>query len=80
MDKTFIDIGFANMVAARRIISIVDSDSAPIRRMISEARGNGQLIDATCGRRTRTVLVIDSGHVVLSAIRQTTVVNRFIVK
>ena len=72
-----INIGFGNMVSANRIIAIISPDSAPIKRMIQEARDSGSLIDATYGRRTRAVIVMDSGHVVLSAIQPETVANRF---
>ena len=73
-----INIGFGNVVAANRIVSIVSPESAPIKRIISEARDRGELIDATYGRRTRSVLVTDSGHIVLSAIQPETVSNRFV--
>ncbi|MDD6033733.1 MAG: DUF370 domain-containing protein [Oscillospiraceae bacterium] len=73
-----INIGFGNMVSAGRIITIVSPESAPIKRIIQEARDSGVLIDATYGRRTRAVIVMDSGHVVLSAIQPETVANRFV--
>ena len=73
-----INIGFGNMVSASRIITIVSPDSAPIKRIIQDARDSGQLIDATYGRRTRAVIVMDSGHVILSAIQPETVANRFV--
>ena len=73
-----INIGFGNMVSASRIITIVSPESAPIRRIIQDARDNGVLIDATYGRRTRAVIVMDSGHVILSAIQPETVANRFV--
>ena len=63
-----INIGFGNMVSAGRLIAIVSPESAPIKRMVQEARDRGVLIDATYGRRTRAVLIMDSDHVVLSAI------------
>ena len=71
-----INIGFGNMVSASRLIAIVSPESAPIRRLIQEAREDGRLVDGTCGRRTRAVVVMDSGHVVLSAIQPETVANR----
>ena len=71
-----INIGFGNMVAAGRLIAIVSPDSAPIKRMVQEARDRGVLIDATYGRRTRAVLVTDSDHVILSAVQPETVANR----
>ena len=73
-----INIGFGNMVSASRIITIVSPESAPIKRIIQEARESGGLIDATYGRRTRAVIVMDSGHVILSAIQPETVANRFV--
>ena len=73
-----INIGFGNMVSAGRLIAIVSHESAPIKRMIQEARDRGVLIDATYGRRTRAVIVMDSGHVILSAIQPETVANRFV--
>ena len=73
-----INIGFGNMVSASRLITIVSPESAPIKRIIQDARDNGVLIDATYGRRTRAVIVMDSGHVVLSSIQPETVANRFI--
>ena len=71
-----INIGYGNSVAAERIISIISPESAPIKRLIAEARERGQLVDAHYGRGTRAVLVIDSGHVVLSAIQPETVAQR----
>lgn len=72
-----INIGFGNMVAASRIIAIVSPDSAPIKRIISDAREKGQLVDATYGRRTRAVIITDSGYIILSAIQPETVAGRF---
>ena len=63
-----INIGFGNVVSARRVISLIKPDSAPVKRMIQEAREQGMLIDATYGRKTASVLIMDSGHVVLSGI------------
>lgn len=76
MEMKFINIGFGNVVSAHRVISIVAPESAPIKRIMQEARDAGDLIDATYGRRTRSVLVMDSGHVVLSAVQPETIVNR----
>ena len=73
-----INIGFGNMVSASRIITIVSPESAPIKRIIQDSRESGSLIDATYGRRTRAVIVMDSGHVILSAIQPETVLNRFV--
>ncbi len=75
-----INIGFGNIVSANRIIAIVSPESAPIKRIISEARDRGQLVDATYGRRTRAVMITDSGHIILSAIQPETVANRFVVQ
>ena len=73
-----INIGFGNMVSANRLIAIVSPESAPIKRIIQEARDKGVLIDATYGRRTRAVLITDGDHVILSAIQPETVANRII--
>lgn len=71
-----INIGFGNMVAAGRLVAIVGPESAPIKRIIQDAKDRGTLIDATYGRRTRAVLVMDSDHVILSAVQPETVANR----
>ena len=71
-----INIGFGNLVSAERLIAVVSPDSAPIKRMVQEARDRGVLIDATYGRRTRAVLVMDNDHLVLSALQPETVSNR----
>ena len=71
-----INIGLGNMVSAGRLIAIVSPDSAPIKRMVQEARDRGVLIDATYGRRTRAVLIMDNDHLVLSALQTETVANR----
>lgn len=71
-----INIGFGNMVAANRLVAIVSPESAPIKRIMREAEDKGLLINATYGRRTRAVLVTDSGHVILSSIQPETVANR----
>ena len=73
-----INIGFGNIVAANRVIAIVSPESAPIKRIVQDAREAGELVDATYGRRTRAVIITDSGHVVLSAIQPETVAHRFI--
>lgn len=78
MDIKLINIGFGNIVSANRVIAIVSPESAPIKRIITDARDRGQLVDATYGRRTRAVIISDSGHVILSAIQPETVANRFI--
>ena len=71
-----INIGFGNMVSANRLVAIVSSESAPIKRIIQDARDKGVLIDATYGRRTRAVIITDSEHVILSSIQPETVANR----
>jgi len=71
-----INVGFGNIVAANRIIAIVSPESAPIKRIIQEARDRGMLIDATYGRRTRAVIVTDSDHIILSAVQPETVAHR----
>ena len=72
-----IGIGFGNLVAAERVISIVSPESAPIKRMIQEVRERGQLIVASFGRSTRSVLIMDSGNVILSALQPETLAARF---
>ncbi|NMA92578.1 MAG: DUF370 domain-containing protein [Firmicutes bacterium] len=76
MGIKLVNIGFGNIISAGRIIAIVSPESAPIKRIISEARDRGALIDATYGRRTRAVIVADSGHVILSAVQPETVKHR----
>ena len=71
-----INIGFGNMVSANRLVAIVSQESAPIKRIIQDAKERGTLIDATYGRRTRAVIVTDSDHVILSAVQPETVANR----
>ncbi len=72
----FINVGFGNMVAADRVVALVAPDSAPMKRLISEAREGGRIIDVTCGRRTRAIIVTDSDHVILSATQPETISNR----
>ena len=72
----FINIGFGNMVASDRIITIVSPDSAPVKRLIQDAKDSGRVIDVSCGRRTRSVIITDSEHVILSAIQSETIANR----
>ena len=72
----FLNIGFGNMVTTDRIISLVSPDSAPIKRLIQDAKDEGRVIDVTCGRRTRAVIITDSDHVILSAIQAETIANR----
>ena len=72
----FINIGFGNMVAAERIVTIVSPDSAPVKRLVQDAKDAGRVIDVSCGRRTRAVIITDSEHVILSAIQSETIANR----
>ena len=72
----FINIGFGNMVATDRVVAIVSPDSAPIKRLVQDAKDEGRTIDVTCGRRTRAVIITDSEHVILSAIQTETISNR----
>jgi hypothetical protein len=73
-----INIGFGNIVSANRVVAIVSPESAPIKRIITDARDRGQLVDATYGRRTRAVIITDSSHIILSAIQPETVAHRFV--
>lgn len=76
MNVNLINIGFGNIVAGHRIIAVVSPESAPIKRIVQDARERSMLIDATYGRRTRAVLITDSDHVILSAIQPETVSHR----
>lgn len=80
MTIKLINIGFGNIISANRMISIVSPESAPIKRMIQDARDRGMLIDATYGRRTCAVVVMDSDHIILSAVQPETVAHRLSVK
>ncbi|MDR4253172.1 extracellular matrix/biofilm regulator RemA [Bacillus subtilis] len=80
MTIKLINIGFGNIISANRMISIVSPESVPIKRMIQDARDRGMLIDATYGRRTRAVVVMDSDHIILSAVQPETVAHRLSVK
>lgn len=71
-----VNIGYGNLVSSSRLIAVIGPDSAPIKRIIQDARDRGTLIDATYGRRTRAVLIADSGHVILSAIQPETISGR----
>ena len=71
-----INIGYGNMVAANRVVAVVSPDSAPVKRMVQDAKAKGLIIDATLGRKTRSVLIMDSGHIVLSAIQTASVEGR----
>lgn len=72
----FINIGFGNMVSASRIVAIAGPDSAPIKRLVQDAKDDNRVIDVSCGRRTRAVIITDSEHVILSAIQAETITNR----
>ena len=72
----FINIGYGNMVAAHRIITLTGPESSPIKRLIQDAKDTGRIIDATCGRKTRAVIITDSDHVILSALQTETIANR----
>lgn len=74
----FINIGSGNMVAAGRVVALASPDSAPIKRLVSEAKEDGRVIDVSCGRRTRTVIITDSDHLILSAIKAETISNRML--
>lgn len=78
MSVQLLNIGFGNMVSANRVMAIISPESAPIKRMVQDARDKGLLIDATYGRKTRAVLVMDSGQIVLSAIQPETVAHRLV--
>ncbi len=72
----FINVGYGNMAAAHRLIAVVSPEAAPVRRMVQEARDAGKVIDATCGHKTRAVLVMDSGSVILSPLMPETIAVR----
>lgn len=71
-----LNIGFGNAVAMERVVSIVNPDSAPVRRMIQDAKDRGILVDASCGRKTRAVIIADSGHIILSGLQADTICQR----
>ncbi len=77
MDPSLLNIGFGNFLVARRVIAIISPSSAPVRRLREEARDDNRLIDATQGRRTRSVIITDSNHVILSAVQSETIAQRF---
>ncbi len=72
-----VNIGFGNMVSAERVVAVVSNESAPIKRMVQEGKERGTVIDATFGRKTKSVIIMDSGSIVLSAIMPETVAGRF---
>ncbi|PPA72107.1 extracellular matrix/biofilm regulator RemA [Jeotgalibacillus proteolyticus] len=80
MSIKLINIGFGNIVSANRIITIISPESAPVKRLVQDARERGTLIDATYGRRTRAVMIMDSDHVILVAVQPETVASRFVDK
>jgi len=77
---SLINIGFGNMAAAARVMAIISPESAPVKRMIQDSRDKGELIDATYGRKTRAVLIMDSGQIILSAVQPETISNRLMNK
>lgn len=72
----FVNVGFNNMINAERTVAVINSESAPAKRLIQEAKDNGRAIDCTCGRKTRCIIIMDSDHVILSAIQNETVSAR----
>ena len=72
----FVNMGYGNYLNADKVIAVVSPESAPIRRLIQDSRENGRLLDCTCGRRTRSVIVTDSDHVILSAVQPETIAAR----
>jgi hypothetical protein len=77
MDQNLLNIGFGNTVVAERVIAIVSPNSAPMKRLKDEARDEKRLVDATHGRRTRSIIIMDSNHIVLSAIQAETISQRY---
>jgi len=77
MDQRLLNIGFGSTVVADRVVSIVSPNSAPMKRLKDEAKKNNRLVDATHGRRTRSIIIMDSNHVILSAIQADTISQRF---
>ena len=72
----FVNVGFNNMINAERVIAVINSDSSPAKRLMQDAKDSGRAIDCTCGRKTRCVIIMDSDHVILSAIQNETVSAR----
>ena len=77
MAQKLLHVGFGNMVVAERVVALISPESAPIRRLKDEAREAGLLVDVTQGRKTRSILIMDSRHVILSAIQPETITARF---
>ena len=80
MAFSLINIGFGNMAGANRIMAIISPESAPVKRIVQESRDRGQLIDATYGRKTRAVLIMDTGQIILSAVQPETISHRLLTK
>ena len=80
MAFSLINIGFGNMAAANRIMAIISPESAPVKRIVQESRDRGQLIDATYGRKTRAVLIMDTGQIILYAVQPETISHRLLTK
>lgn len=80
MAFSLINIGFGNMAAANRIMAIISPESAPVKRIVQESRDRGQLIDATYGRKTRALLIMDTGQIILSAVQPETISHRLLTK
>lgn len=78
MEQNLLNIGFGNTVVAERVIAIMPPNSAPMKRLKDEAKDDKRLLDATHGRRTRSIIVMDSNHIVLSAIQAETISQRFV--
>mgnify|MGYP003314699275 CR=1 FL=1 len=76
MSQRFINVGFGNRVAADRVVTLAVPDSAPVKRLVQDAKEDGRVIDVTCGRKTRSVLITDTDHVILSAILAETIAGR----
>lgn len=73
----FMNVGYGNSVNGDKVISIISPEAAPIKRMVQTAKDEGRAVDATCGRKTRAVLVMENGHIVLSALQPETILNRY---
>ena len=72
----FVNVGFNNMINAERVVAVIASESAPAKRLVQDARDSGRAIDCTCGRKTRCIVIMDSDHVILSAIQNETISQR----
>ena len=72
----FVNVGFNNMINAERVIAVIASDSAPAKRLIQDAKDTGRAVDCTCGRKTRCIVIMDSDHIILSAIQNETIATR----